>query len=182
MFCRISEDHLSGPGSLGERLRALPAFTPPPGGWQRLEWRRAAARRRRYALTGGGLALAASVLVAIGLVGLKPAVVPVERSKILFAADNPVHKQELARLIDRSQNLERELQSARPQVAVWSSSSDARATMIEQQLRVVDAQLNLASSPDSAEKLWRDRVRLMNALLELHQPQEPALQYASYSY
>ena len=62
MFCRISEDHLSGPGSLGERLRALPSFTPPPGGWARLQARRHAARRR-FAMAGGGLALAASLLV-----------------------------------------------------------------------------------------------------------------------
>ena len=182
MFCRISEDHLSGPGSLGERLRALPSFTPPPGGWQRLEWRRAAARRRRYAVAGGGLALAASVLVAIGLVGLKPAVLPGAQPKLLYAADNPAHKREVAQLISRSQNLERQLQSARPQVAVWSSRREARANLIEQQLRVLDAQLNLASSTDSAEELWRERVRLMNALVELHQTEAPALHYASYQY
>jgi hypothetical protein len=44
----------------------------------------------------------------------------------------------------------------------------------------VDARLNYGGS-DSAE-LWRDRVRLMKALVELHQPEAPALQYASYQY
>lgn len=177
MFCRISEDHLSGPGSLAERLRALPAFVPPPGGWERLNLRRQA-RRRRYAVAGGGLALAASVLVAIGLVGLKP-----DRAPALgggFAAA-PAAKREVAQLISRSQNLERQLSAARPQVAVWNSGRDARATLLEQRLRVIDAQLNVAA-PDSAERLWRERVKVMNALVTLHQPEEPALQYASYQY
>ena len=181
MFCRISEDHLSGPGSLGERLRALPSFTPPPGGWARLEQRRAAERRRRYAAAGGGLALAASVLVAIGLVGLKPDPAPSFGGGFAQTARAPAAQREVAQLISRSQNLERQLQSARPQVAVWSSSRDARANLLEQRLRVIDAQLTAGGS-DSAEHLWRERVRTMNALLELHEPQAPALQYASYQY
>lgn len=179
MFCRISEDHLSGPGSLGERLRALPSFTPPPGGWARLNARRQA-QRRRYAVAGGGFALAASVLVAIGLAGLKPDPAP-RQGSVVVAAAKPAAQREVAQLISRSQNLERQLHAARPQVAVWSSGREARADLIEQRLRVIDAQLNVADS-DSAERLWRDRVKLMNALVELHEPQEPALQYASYQY
>jgi len=181
MFYRISEDHLSGPSSLGERLRALPSFTPPPGGWARLERRRAVDRRRRYAAAGGGLALAASVLVAIGLVGLKPDPAPSFGGGFAASSASPAAQREVAQLISRSQNLERELQTARPQVAVWSSSREARATMLEQRLRVIDAQLNVADS-EAAQPLWRERVKLMNALVELHQPQAPALQYASYQY
>lgn len=181
MFCRISEDHLSGPGSLAERLRALPSFTPPPGGWTRLERHRAAQRRRRYAAAGGGLALAASVLVAVGLVGLRPDPQPTFGGGFAGPAARPAAQREVAQLISRSQNLERQLQSARPQVAVWSSNRDARAALLEQRLRVIDAQLNVAE-PGSAEPLWRERVRTMNALVELHEPQAPALQYASYQY
>ena len=174
MFCRISEDHLNGPGSLAERLRALPAYTPPSGGWMRLD-ARLAARRRRYAMAGGGFALAASVLVAVGLVGLRP-----DRTSSPDAAARAPSAQ-VAQLISRSQTLERELAYARPQTVVWSSGREARAAALEQKVRVIDAQLNYAHS-DSAERLWRDRVRVMNALVELHQPQAPALQYASYQY
>lgn len=170
MFCRISEDGLT-PGGLPARLRALPAFAPPPGGWLDLQ-RRLRARRRRFAMAGGGFALAASLLVAVGLVGVRPDAPP---------AAIPAASKEVAQLISRSQNLERQLSSARPQVAVWSSGRDARASMIEQRVRMIDAQLNVAD-PESAARLWRDRVRLMNALVELHQPEEPALQYASYQY
>lgn len=178
MFCRISEDHLSGPGSLSERLRALPAFAPPPGGWARLQQRRGL-RRRRYAMAGGGLALAASVMMAVALFAVKPDPAPLAGGGF---AQKPAAQQEVAQLISRSQNLERQLSSARPQVAVWGSGQDTRARMIEQRLRIVDAQLNVAADPVAAERLWRERVRLMNALVELHEPEEPALQYASYQY
>lgn len=172
MFCRISEDRLT-PGGLPARLRALPAFAPPPGGWLDLQRRLRARRRRWIAAAGSGMALAASVLVAVGLVGLRPDAPP--------GVAVPAARPEVAQLITRSQNLERQLSSARPQVAVWSSGRDAKAAMLEQRVRMIDAQLNVAGS-DSAERLWRDRVRLMNALVELHQPEEPALHYASYQY
>lgn len=172
MFCRMSEDSLT-PGGLPQRLRALPAFTPPAGGWMDLQRRLRARRRRWLGAAGGGLALAASLVVAVALVGLRP--------DAPGATGVPAASPEVAQLITRSQSLERQLSHARPQVAVWSSRRDARAALIEQRLRLVDAQLNVADS-DSAERLWRDRVRLMNALVELHQPQEPALQYASYQY
>ncbi|HUR39984.1 MAG TPA: hypothetical protein VM240_02350 [Verrucomicrobiae bacterium] len=173
---------MSGPGSLGERLRALPSFTPPPGGWSRLQARRHAARRR-YAMAGGGLALAASLLVAVAMV-VKPDTSSKPRAfgGGFVASTQPAAKREVAQLINTSQNLERQLTSARPQVAVWSSGRQNSVAMIEQRLRVIDAQLNVVTDSDSAESLWRDRVKLMNALVELHEPEAPALQYASYQY
>ena len=174
MFCRISEDHLNGPGSLAERLRALPAYTPPPGGWNRLS-ARLAARRRRFAMAGGGFALAASVLVGVGLGALRQGPAPAP------ATAATAQSQEVAQLISRSQTLERELSSARPQAVVWSTGRSERAAELERSLRIIDAQLNYAR-PDSAERLWRERVRAMNALVALHKPQGPALQYASYEY
>jgi len=69
----------------------------------------------------------------------------------------------------------------RPQVAVWNSGRDSRAALLEQELRRVDAQLNFADAT-SAERLWSRRVKLMNALVELHETEAPALQYASYQY
>ena len=182
MFCRISEDHLShsfsGPGSLPARLKALPAFTPPPGGWNSLA-ARLQARRRRFVAMSGGFALAASVVVAISAALLKPALQP--DTPALAVASSTRAPTELAQLINRSQALERELSSAKPQVVVWNSQRETRAAALEQRLRMVDAQLNYADS-DSAEALWRDRVKLMNALVELHKPQAPGLMYASYQY
>jgi hypothetical protein len=187
MFCRISEDRMS-PGSLPERLRALPALAPPPGGWRSME-ARLNARRRNYAIAGGGFALAASVLVAVGLVGMRPEPAPQAApgaSTVVATAEQPERRApelspDLAQLIGRSQALERELAHVRPQVAVWNTGRDNRAMLLETELRRVDGQLAFAESQD-AEALWRRRVMLMNALVELHETEAPALQHASYQY
>jgi len=173
------------PGSLPERLRALPRLAPPAGGWDAMN-ARLAARRRNYAVAGGGFALAASILVAVGLVAMRPEAVPpagkrpASETVVVMA---PQVSPEVRQLISRSQALERELSSRRPQVAVWNTGRDSRALMLETELRRVDAQLNFAE-PDSAEALWRRRVQLMYALVELHdtESEAPALQYASYQY
>jgi hypothetical protein len=175
---RISARISEGPGnplSLPERLRALPVFEPPAGGWTRLS-QRMQARRRRYVQAGGGLALAASLLLAVALVGLRPANAPQPG----FGASTPPASN-MAQLIDRSQRLEHRLAQARPQVAVWDSGRADRAALLEARLQRVDAQLNFAD-PETAELLWRNRVELMSAMVELHEPQAPALQYASYQY
>jgi len=93
--------------------------------------------------------------------------------------------QAVQQLISRSQSLERELSSLRPQVPVWNTGRDSRALLLETELRRVDEQLNFPESDEKAsEQLWRRRVRLMNALVELHETENeaPALQYASYQY
>ena len=172
---------------LPERLRALPAYTPPPGGWRRLD-ERLNARRRNYAVAGGGFALAASVLVAVGLVGLRPDPAPQgapgSRGALVASAEParaPETSPAVAQLIGRSQALERQLASARTQVAVWNTGRDNRALWLETELRRVDARLAFAE-PKDAEALWDRRVQLMNALVNLHETEAPALQYASYQY
>ena len=174
------------PNALPERLRALAPLTPPPGGWMDLN-RRMAARRRNFAVAGGGFALAASVLLAVGLVGLRPDAVPLSQpaadpAPATLAAARPTSPA-VAQLISRSQSLERKLAYVRPQVAVWNTGRDTRAMLIETELRRVDAQLNFADPQAAeAEALWRRRVGLMTALVDLHQTEAPALQYASYQY
>ena len=174
----ISSNELN---SLPARLRALRDFDPPAGGWERLQQRTRARRRMAYA--GGGLALAASLLLGIGLslgVGVRqPATVP--RIEI---AQQTASNADINRLISTSQQLEQRLARVRPQVVVWDSSRETRAAELEQQLTAVDAQLNYTADRGNAETLWRNRIELMNALVNVHkqQPREPALQYASYQY
>lgn len=171
-------------GPLPERLRALPRLAPPGGGWNAMS-ARLAARRRNYAVAGGGFALAASIVAAVGLVAIRPDAAPPAAKAggetVVVMASEP--SPQVRQLISRSQSLERELSSLRPQVAVWNTGRDSRALLLETELRRVDAQLNFAQA-DSAEVLWRRRVQLMNALVRLHdtETEAPALQYASYQY
>lgn len=167
--------------NLPERLRALPAYDPPAGGWQRLS-ANLDVRRRRWVTAGGGLALAASVLVAVGLGALRPLTETVEPPRASQQATLTAPA-ELAQLIGRSQRLETQLRQARPQVAVWGSGRARQAEMLERELSLVDAHLSYAAAnPAELRQLWRTRVQLMNALLALHQNEAPALQYASYQY
>lgn len=166
--------------NLPERLRALPDCEAPAGGWQILS-ARMAARRHRWISAGGGLALAASVLVAVGVGTLRPLTEVVGPAPATVITAPP----ELARLIGRSQRLESQLRQARPQVAVWDSERARRANLLERELSLLDARLTYArggSDPDEVQKLWRTRVQLMNVLVDLHQNEAPALQYASYQY
>jgi len=173
-------NHQSLPG----RLKALPRLAPPAGGWQAMH-ARLAARRRNYAVAGGGFALAASILVAVGLVAIRPDAVPTaaKRAGETVVVMAPEVSPAVRQLISRSQALERELSSMRPQVAVWNTGRDSRALLLETELRRVDAQLNFAEA-DTAEALWRRRVQLMAALVRVHdtESEAPALQYASYQY
>src|SRR5205085_2193290 len=105
MFCRISEDGLTGPGSLPARLKALPSYAPPSSGWQDLASRMAAKRRRFYAVSSS-LALAASVVVAVSVMLIKPVGQP---GVAPVPAASSSGTTEVAQLIDRSQALEREL-------------------------------------------------------------------------
>lgn len=168
--------------NLPQRLRALPNFDPPAGGWQQLS-ARMDARRRRWLAGTGGLALAASVLVAVGLVGLRPVTDPPAPAPISVATHTAPAAVQVAQLINRSQRLESQLLRARPQVAVWDSGRARRAALLERELSLVDARLGYSGAdPAEVEKLWSTRVALMNALLKLHQNEAPALQYASYQY
>lgn len=167
--------------NLPEKLRALPDYEPPSGGWEQLS-ARLDARRRGWFATGGGLAMAASVLVAVGLAGLKPLSTtgPSTTAPAVQVASAP--QTQVAQLIRTSQQLESQLREARPQVRVWNASRAQRAAMLEQELSRVDAQLGYATHTSDRQQLWNLRVRLMNALLDLHQNQAPALHYASYQY
>lgn len=185
MYCRISEDSMnhSDPASLPSRLRALPGYTPPPGGWSRLS-RRLDARRRRFVAAGAGLALAASLLAAVGLVLVQPQspgpAAPQGGARTMTAAATPSGR-DVAELIRASQRLEQRLARARPQVAVWDTPRVRTVESLESNLRLVDAQIAYADGRDT-ERLWRERVELMDALVTTHESQAPALHYASYQY
>ena len=143
--------------TLKEALKALTPFDPPVDGWQRLQRALPATPQRRNRRLAAGLALAASVLVAIGA-ALR---LPVPQRPTALDRD-------IAALMLQSRSLEQDLARLRPQVAVWNAGYEAAAQAIEGRLAVVDVQLNHAQ-PESARRLWRDRVALLDSLVETHQ-------------
>jgi hypothetical protein len=138
---------------LGARLRALPLFDPPAGGWPSLERR----RRHRAMRATTGWAMAASVLLAVIVGGWQFRAGPGDG-----AASTTV-----ALLESQSRALEQTLQQARKQTVVWDGERAQRSAELESQVALVDLQIGYADAK-SADELWRDRLSLMTALVETH--------------
>jgi len=153
------------PNDLGERLRSLPQFTPPSGGWAELERKLELSRQRRRQRTTL-FALAASVVLTLGTV----ATLPIFRAPahIDAATITPTQSPEVRSLMAQSRALESNLQQSRSEVAVWDAASAARAAALQRDLTIVDLQLSYAS-PQGAQRLWRDRVNLLSSLLRTHE-------------
>lgn len=164
--------HLDELLNLRARLRALPSVPDPDrDAWPEIQARivrseRSAQRRARAA----GVATAASV-AALGLFAtirlLEPPAAPVTSASPVAA---PATADALAELRSRSQMLEAVLAElpARPAVkraatSVPIDSLEARVQWLDHEILVADAQ---ASAPE-AEQLWRDRVEVMNSLVQL---------------
>jgi hypothetical protein len=145
---------------LAAALKELPTAAPPADAWAAIERRTRLRSQRRIDPRWIGVASAAAIAVAFGVAmyergGTKRA-----------AADIPA-------LVARSQSLEREI-AQRPDVR-WG---DGRAALV---YRIADLDRELAPlaldpvrDPRRAERLWRQRVALMQSLSELDGPDASA--------
>jgi erythromycin esterase-like protein len=150
--------------ALPDKLKNLAEFEPPPGGWSTLQRRMHAQRRQRQLF--GGFAMAASLLLAVG-VGVMLPKTPQEQVAIASSATNT--PDDLGKLKQQSRQLENSLDQVRPQVQVWDSRLARRTAGLEKDLTAVDLQINRAKEPESARRLWRNRVALMSQLVQTHQ-------------
>lgn len=164
--------HLEQSLKVRARLRALPSVPDPDrDAWPEIQARMARSRRsveRRARMAG--FATAASV-AALGLFAtirlLESPVVPVNSAGPVAA---PAAPDALAELRSRSQLLEAVLAEmpARPAVERAATSVpiewlEDRVQWLDHEILVADAQ---ARAPE-AEQLWRDRVEVMNSLVQL---------------
>lgn len=154
--------------TLPEALRDLPPLDPPPDAWQKLSARldaRAPRRAHRALHWGGGLALAASLLLAV----LAPSLLPVP------AGPSPaVHPDDpLAGLIEQSQALEQRLSRLKSQAGVWHGGLALDAAALQHDVALLDEQLSelafrAEADPRAAERLWGRRIELLNRLVSAH--------------
>lgn len=191
-----------------DSLRQLPDFDPPADGWSRLDrsldrrpdrrpdrsedrgptmaQARPGSRRPLHA-SGWGLALAASLTLAIGVkltaLGPDPGWVDARSSggdradPALALAGQAGQTAQLNELMRRSRNLEEALGQARSQVGVWDARSAAEVAALQRGLQLVDLQLDYTSSntdSDQAQRLWTNRVDLMSRLLLTLEQSAPA--------
>lgn len=144
------------------RLKALPALRPSRDQWPAVATRARAERRARRLRIGGlaGLAIAASVALAI--------VVPWPS----HAAAVP--DTEIAQAMERSQALESALSLYHPEDRVLDGRTAGIAQGIEDRIARVDRELEMAEMLEQQTrdqqllKLWRERVGLLDALVDVH--------------
>jgi hypothetical protein len=149
------------------RLRALPTLRPGRNRFAELQVRTRRDRRwrriRLFSLAGFGLA-AAAVLAVVLAPRLRSAPAPARLAE----------QQELDSIIARSQRLEGAIQDYNPEQRVTDGRTAVVAQSIEDKLAQVDHQLQLVDLMDQrvrqqeALRLWRERVGLLNALVDVH--------------
>lgn len=164
--CELCRAELDRMDQRVARLRALPTLAPARNRFAEIRARAAADRRRRRVVivSLSGLALAATVALAVVLVpGTSAAPSPA-------LAD----QQELEDIIARSQSLEGAIQSYNPDRRVTDGRTAVVAATLEERLARIDQQLQLVDYLDQkvrqqeSLRLWRERVGLLNALMDVH--------------
>lgn len=166
MACELCRAELDRMDQRVARLRALSTLAPARNRFAEIRARAEADRRRRRVLlySLSGLALAATVALAVVLAPGTPGV-PVETL---------AEQRELDDIIARSQSLEGAIQAFNPDQRVTDGRTAVVAASLEERLARVDRQLQLVDYLDQkvrqqeALRLWRERVGLLNALVDVH--------------
>lgn len=163
--CLLCRDELDRLDQRIARLKALPTLRPARDHFGAIRFPAARARRaRRFKrVVLGGLTLAASVALAVAIGGKRSA--RLERTLV-----NP----ELAEMMSRSRELEQALEGFDQDRAVIdgravgiTASLEDRLARLDRQIEVVDL-MNAEIRQHEMIKLWRERVGLLDALVDVH--------------
>lgn len=149
------------------RLAALPEFEPPPDGWETIQaarLQREAGESRRWPI-----AITAAVLAAVA--GLAWQLQSTQRD--LAATDSMAFDAAvIASDAVRAENARLEmLLASLPEMRVMRGSTAFTVSQLEDRLAFVDDRLSRITlepnAPEHAERLWRERVELMNSLVQV---------------
>ncbi len=149
-------------------LGSLPLVTPPSDNWPLIRSALAKQQRRRRLTqyTGGLLAVAAMLMLAVGLFIHQPALAP--PSAPANATATTTAPQTLDSLITLSQRLETRVRTFRSEAGGIPTESLVYQVELEDLIAQVDGELSMR--PDSLE-LWSQRVNLLLDLATLYQNQ-----------
>ncbi len=161
-MCPVCQAEAARLDQRAARLRALPALRPARDNWSAVRDRLTAQRRRRAArrALGVGLALAAGVTLVVVLQGRDNGV--------------PGHEVAISEAMTRSSQLEQLIQSYNPDQRVTNGRTVQMAGQLEDRIAVLDRELEMAqlrNAPDRDDRLlrlWRQRVGLLDALVDVH--------------
>jgi hypothetical protein len=164
--CEICRTELERLDQRVARLRALPVLKPARNRFGEVQalTRRWRLRRRLTVFSLGGLALAATVALAVVLV---PGFGGPTAAQL-------TEQQELDDIIARSRQLEDVIQTfdsdrqvTDGRTALVAATLEDRVARIDQQLQVMNL-MNGQTRPQEALRLWRERVGLLDALVDVH--------------
>lgn len=143
-------------------LRALPAHRPPRDRWAVIREQAQVERRRRNVRRAGwgALATAAGIALILGV------------GSVALPDTAPTASPELEQLMAQSRQLEAALRSYDPEGRVLNARAAGIIADLEDRIALVDAGINQVTtrggSRDELVGLWRDRVDLMDALVNAH--------------
>ncbi len=164
--CAACRDELERLHQRTAALRALPCMMPPRDRWEMVRAAAVAARRRRWnrGLAVAGLAAAALATFAVGI-----RIVPEGPADPVVVIDPSL---EIETLADQSQHLESVLVQVGRQPRVVNGMTASVIADLEDRIAWVDVGLErahtVAATPREMADLWRQRVVLMNALVNAH--------------
>jgi len=162
--CTVCQAELERLHQRTAQLKALPMLRPSRDRWPDIRSQLVTRRRTRRAFVGGvsGLALAASVAMFFVLGGFGTAASEVEAQEAIATA------------MAQSQLLENALGRYRPENRVTDGRTATVVAGLENRIAEVDHQLQMAEMMERQRRegalleLWRQRVGLMDALVNVH--------------
>jgi hypothetical protein len=181
MICGLS---IAERDVLQAKLRELPDTMPPGAVWQRIKDQARAEgllqgqrRQERIKWVTGALLAAAVALVALRFPiatspETEPQVFPTEPTIDEITADNIPRA--VNTLMVRSKQLESDLRALPAQPRLVRAGTAATVSAIELRISEIDYRLNhpgIRLSPMQKQAYWRERVRLMNSLVQLRYAQ-----------
>lgn len=171
MQCPLCQDELTRLDQRVARMKALPTLRPSRDRFAEIRSQATAERRtRRFRWAAGGtIALAASLALAVWIGGQGHG-----QDRILERVNPAGTNTELTEIINRSHELERALSAYDPDRQVVDGRAVSMTTSLENRLAQVDQELQVVDFLDTnvrqreALRLWRERVGLLDALVDLH--------------
>lgn len=184
MICGLTADERA---ELQRSLAALPDTMPPRIVWERIReqgeaeglLRRSVMQRRSGWY--GGIGLAAAIVLAVMIVPTLNQPQPELRTEPpITEQSNQVQLTALQALMVQSQQLESDLRALPEEPRVVRASTAATLSGIEDRIAAIDYQLNdpgIRMTQEETELFWRERVRLMNSLVQLRYAQAQQAAY-----
>lgn len=149
------------------RLKALPALRPSRDRWPQVAALYRIVRRNRRQRTAGLIGLAAAASIALA-VTLGP------RGSVPSGLTEAGTGQEIQAAMARSQALESALNRFQPDQRMLDGRTAGIAQELEDRIATVDRELEMAdllqqqARDEQVLKLWRERVGLLDALVDVH--------------